>query len=350
MTFSKYIFLSVILTACAGSAEDPSQGATQTPDLETRSLVKVGVLTLAHAPFSHSFPVQGNVETDRNANVIPELQGAVEKIFLKEGAHVKKGDAILKINDAVLKANREELLNQLNFAKDLRDRQERIWSQNIGKEVDYLQAKSAVESIEKSLLTIDATIEKSIIRAPFSGVVDRIFVKRGELASPAMPCVRVIDLSELYVRAMVSDNYVGSLKKGGRVMVEIAGQSPIESTTRRIGAYINPANRSVDITVDLPRSGNFIPNMVATLWITDLDLESAITLPSALVTQDSQGRDFVFVYSNGKALKRILETGITSEGRILINDGLVEGEMVINRGGDRLMDGDQVALIAKEDA
>ncbi len=350
MTFSKYIFLSVILTACAGSAEDPSQGATQTPDLETRSLVKVGVLTLAHAPFTHSFPVQGNVETDRNANVIPELQGAVEKIFLKEGAHVKKGDAILKINDAVLKANREELLNQLNFAKDLRDRQERIWSQNIGKEVDYLQAKSAVESIEKSLLTIDATIEKSIIRAPFSGVVDRIFVKRGELASPAMPCVRVIDLSELYVRAMVSDNYVGSLKKGGRVMVEIAGQSPIESTTRRIGAYINPANRSVDITVDLPRSGNFIPNMVATLWITDLDLESAITLPSALVTQDSQGRDFVFVYSNGKALKRILETGITSEGRILINDGLVEGEMVINRGGDRLMDGDQVALIAKEDA
>lgn len=350
MTFSKYIFLSVILTACAGSAEDPSQGATQTPDLETRSLVKVGVLTLAHAPFTHSFPVQGNVETDRNANVIPELQGAVEKIFLKEGAHVKKGDAILKINDAVLKANREELLNQLNFAKDLRDRQERIWSQNIGKEVDYLQAKSAVESIEKALLTIDATIEKSIIRAPFSGVVDRIFVKRGELASPAMPCVRVIDLSELYVRAMVSDNYVGSLKKGGRVMVEIAGQSPIESTTRRIGAYINPANRSVDITVDLPRSGNFIPNMVATLWITDLDLESAITLPSALVTQDSQGRDFVFVYSNGKALKRILETGITSEGRILINDGLVEGEMVINRGGDRLMDGDQVALIAKEDA
>ena len=347
MTFSKYIFLSVILTACAGSAEDPDQGATQTSDLKTRSLVKVGVLKLVSAPFTHSFPVQGNVETDRNANVIPELQGAVEKIFLKEGAHVKQGDAILKINDAVLKASREELLNLLNFAKDLRDRQERIWSQNIGKEVDYLQAKSAVESIEKSLLTIDATIEKSIIRAPFSGVVDRIFVKRGELASPAMPCVRVIDLSELYVRAMVSDNYVGSLKKGGRVMVEIAGQAPIESTTRRIGAYINPANRSVDITVDLPRSGNFIPNMVATLWITDLDLESAITLPSALVTQDSQGRDFVFVYANGTAVKRILETGITSEGRILINDGLVEGEMVINRGGDRLMDGDQVALIAK---
>jgi membrane fusion protein, multidrug efflux system len=347
MTFSKYLFLAVILAACAGPAEDPNQVATQAPDLKAGSLVKVGVLTLAEAPFNHSFPVQGNVETDRNANVIPEFQGAVEKIFVQEGAHVKGGDAILKINDAVLKANREELLNQLNFATDLRDRQERIWSQNIGKEVDYLQAKSAVESIEKSLSTLDATIEKSIIRAPFSGIVDRIFVKRGELASPAMPCVRVIDLSELYVRAMVSDNYVGSLKKGGRVMVEISGQEPVASTTRRIGSYINPANRSVDITVDLPKSGNFIPNMVATLWITDLDLPSAISLPSALVTQDSQGRDFVFVYSNGTALKRILDTGITSEGRILIKEGLVEGEMVINRGGDRLMDGDQVSLIAK---
>tara|TARA_B110000211_G_scaffold133038_1_gene152600 strand:- start:778 stop:1821 length:1044 start_codon:yes stop_codon:yes gene_type:complete len=347
MTFSKYIFLSVILTACAGTVEDPNQDATQTADSKTSSLAKVGVITLVQAPFNHSFPVQGNVETDRNANVIPEFQGAVEKIYLKEGAHVKGGDAILKINNSVLKANREELLNQLNFAKDLLERQARIRSQNIGKEVDYLQAKSAVESIEKALLTIDATIEKSIIRAPFSGVVDRIFVKRGELASPAMPCVRVIDLSELYVRAMVSDNYVGSLKKGGRVVVEIAGQEPIESTTRRIGAYINPANRSVDITVDLPKSGSFIPNMVATLWITDLDLASAITLPSALVTQDSKGNDFVFVYTNGTASKRILETGITSEGRILIKDGLVAGEMVINRGGDRLMDGDQVSLIAK---
>ena len=148
MTFSKYIFLSVILTACAGTAEDPTQDATQAPDLKTSSLAKVGVITLVEAPFNHSFPVQGNVETDRNANVIPEFQGAVEKIFLKEGSHVKGGDAILKINDSVLKANREELLNQLNFANDLLERQERIWSQNIGKEVDYLQAKSRLNRLK----------------------------------------------------------------------------------------------------------------------------------------------------------------------------------------------------------
>jgi len=347
MTLYKYILLSVVLVACASTAEEPNQKASQTQDLKTSTLAKVGVIKLAQAPFNHSFPVQGNVETDRNANLIPEFLGSVEKIFLKEGDQVKEGDAILQINDAVLKAKKEELLNQLDLAQDLLDRQERVWSQNVGKEVDYLQSKSAVESIKKAILTLDATIEKSIIRAPFGGVVDRIFVKRGELASPPMPCVRVIDLSELYVRAMVSDNYVSSLKKGGRVVVEISGQEPIESTTRRIGAYINPANRSVDITVDLPKSGTFIPNMIATLWITDLDLESAISLPSALVTQDSKGSDFVFVYSNGIASKRILETGITSEGRILITGGLSEGELVINRGGDRLMDGDKVSLIAK---
>jgi len=346
MNSMKNLFFAFTLLSVLAGCSSPQEGA-QDSSTEINKIhhPNVGIIDVKSTSFQHSFPVQGNVETDKNALIIPEFAGAIEKIFLKEGAKVRKGDAILQINDDVLQASRLELENSLDLAREMFSRQERIWAQEIGKEVDFLQAKSAVESLEKAIKTLDATIEKSIIRAPFSGVVDRIFVKTGELASPPMPCVRIINLNDLYVRAMVSDHYVGSVSSGDKVMVEIAGFDRIESKVRRVGSFINPANRSVDITVDLPNESSLIPNMIVTLWITDLDLEDAISLPTSLVIQDSKGLDFVFVFEKGKAIKRILETGITSEGKIHIISGLKEGDKVINRGGDRLMDGDIVNLI-----
>tara|TARA_B100000767_G_C19724873_1_gene519007 strand:- start:29 stop:1078 length:1050 start_codon:yes stop_codon:yes gene_type:complete len=338
------LLIATLAMSCSDSKQGDQKPSPSAPDAVSQNLL-VGTTEVSLTSFEHSFPVQGNIETDRNALIIPEFAGSVASIFLQEGDKVRKGDAILKINDGVLMANKAELENSLSLAKEMFERQERVWSQKIGKEVDYLQAKSTVESIQRALETLAATIEKTVVRAPFSGVLDRIFVKEGELASPPMPVVRVIDLSDLYIRAMVSDNYISSLAQGGKVVVEINGFQPIETQLRRIGSFINPANRSIDITVDLPQTENLIPNMVATVWITDLQLDSAITLQSSLVSQDAEGNDFVFVMSKGQAMKRELKTGIISEGKILVSDGLQVGDLVISRGGDRLVDGAQVTLI-----
>ena len=340
--------ITILFASCSSSDSEPILSDSTSIEKGNKSqnnAALVGVTEIILTPFEHSFPVQGNVETDRNALIIPEFAGSVKDVLLREGSRVKEGDVILKINSDVLQANKSELESSLSLAREMFERQERVWSQKIGKEVDYLQAKSSVESLEKALETLDANIEKTIIRSPFSGVLDRIFVKEGELASPPMPVVRVIDLSDLYIRAMVSDYYLGSLKEGGKVVVEINGHDAIDTKLRRVGSFINPDNRSVDITVDLPKSGRWIPNMIATVWITDLQLDSAIILPSSLVSQDAKGNDFVFVMSEGKAIKQLLTTGITSLGMILITGGLKEGDQVISRGGDRLIDGDAVTLI-----
>ena len=147
----------------------------------------------------------------------------------------------------------------------------------------------------RSLATLDEQIDKAVIRAPFSGVLDRVFVNVGEMASAPMPVVRVVDLSDLYVRASVSDHYAGVVEVGPKVTVEAQGLEPIESQIRRVGQFIEAANRTIDLTIDLPEGTRALPNMVATVHITDVALDSALALPSAVVQQDANGQEYVYV-------------------------------------------------------
>ncbi|MGB2424211.1 MAG: efflux RND transporter periplasmic adaptor subunit, partial [Flavobacteriales bacterium] len=306
----------------------------------------VGVTTLNPAPFSHAFAVQGNVETDRIANILAEFPGVVQEVLVEEGAKVSQGQALLRINTDVLAKQRAEVVTQLELAQSLFERQERLWNKDIGSEVDFLQAQTGVEALRRNLATLDEQIGKATVRAPFSGVLDRVFVNVGEMASPPMPVVRVVDLSDLYVRAAVSDHYAGAVKAGQPVVLEAHGMEPLESQIRRVGQFIEAANRTIDVTVDLPQGVSYgLPNMVVTVNITDLALDSALALPAALVQQDANGQEYVYLLRGDQASKQPIETGMVSEGKLLITSGLKPGDQVIDRGATRVVDGERVTLI-----
>ena len=165
----------------------------------------------------------------------------------------------MRIDTDVLAKQREELLTQFELAETLFERQERLWNKDIGSEVDFLQAKTSLEALTRSLATLDEQIDKAVIRAPFNGVLDRVFVNVGEMASAPMPVVRVVDLSDLYVRASVSDHYAGVVMAGQPVTVEAQGLEPIESQIRRVGQFIEAANRTIDVTIDLPSGTRACP-------------------------------------------------------------------------------------------
>ena len=279
------------------------------------------------------------------ANVLAAFPGVVREVLVDEGANVKEGTALVRIDTDVLTKQRAELVTQYELAETLFERQERLWEKEIGSEVDYLQAKTGMEALKRSLATLDEQIDQAVIRAPFDGVLDRVFVNVGEMAAAPMPVVRVVDLSDLYIRASVSDHYAGSVSAGQPVRIETHGLAPIESQIRRVGQYIEAANRTIDLTIDLPEGTRALPNMVATVHITDLALDSALALPSALVQQDANAQEYVYVLRGDKAIKQIVETGMVSEGRILIEGGLQPGDRVIDRGASRVVDGERVALI-----
>jgi membrane fusion protein (multidrug efflux system) len=334
--------LALALVQCGS----PAEGAEPDSEAGASRLTRVGVMTLSTAPFSHAFAVQGNVETDRIANILAEFPGVVQEVLVEEGAKVSQGQALLRINTDVLAKQRAEVVTQLELAQSLFERQERLWSKDIGSEVDFLQAQTGVEALRRRLATLDEQIGKATVRAPFSGVLDRVFVNVGEMASPPMPVVRVVDLSDLYVRAAVSDHYAGVVKAGQPVVLEAQGMEPLETQIRRVGQFIEAANRTIDVTVDLPEGVSYgLPNMVVTVNITDLALDSALALPSALVQQDANGQEYVYLLRGDQASKQPIETGVVSDGKLLITSGLKPGDRVIDRGATRVVDGERVTLI-----
>lgn len=337
--------LVALATALLVRCGAPAETDTASPETANARLTRVGVQTVQAAPFSHSFAVQGNVQTDRIANVLAAFPGVVREVLVEEGAKVNEGTALVRIDTDVLAKQRAELVTQLELAQTLFERQERLWEKEIGSEVDYLQAQTGLEALKRSLATLDEQIDQAVIRAPFSGVLDRVFVNVGEMAAPPMPVVRVVDLSDLYIRASVSDHYAGSVSAGQPVRVEARGLEPIDSQVRRVGQFIEAANRTIDLTVDLPAGTRALPNMVATVHITDLALDSAVALPSALVQQDANGQEYVYVVRGDQAKKQPIETGVVSDGMLLIEQGLKPGDRVIDRGAARVVDGERVTLI-----
>ena len=313
----------------------------------------VGVFDVQPEAFSHRFSIQGNVETDMNSILTTEFAGLIEEVMVSEGAQVREGDVLIRINTDVLNRSMAELQSQLDLATELFNRQERLWKQNIGSELDFMQAQNQKITLENSMKTLLEQMDMAMIRAPFDGILDRCLAKTGEMAMPGSPLARVIDLRNMYVRASVSDHYAGRVSKGMPAEVIVSGVDTLATEIGRVGQFINPANRTLELTLPLPRGSALLPNMYASVWLQDVALDSAVVLPSALIQQDIEGQDYVFVAvsqqdGSVRAEKRSLNVGMGSGDSMLIQGGLVFGDRVVSKGATRIVSGQIIRIIGEE--
>jgi RND family efflux transporter MFP subunit len=159
----------------------------------TRKLHVVTVLPVKNEVFKHYIEIQGVVQADKNIEIRPELGGTVTAIYVKEGQKVAAGQTLIQLDDSAIKNNIAELTTQLNLAKTTFDRQKRLWDQKIGSEMQFLQAKAQKEGLENSLASLKTQAKKMKVIAPFSGIVDEVFPRIGELSSPQTPTVRLLN-------------------------------------------------------------------------------------------------------------------------------------------------------------
>mgnify|MGYP001051844727 CR=1 FL=1 len=337
---SLFLTTALLLTACGGSAPE-SAPATTNADASAEAR-KVTTIQAEPSPFDHFFTVQGNVETDRLAQVFPMTQGTVLRIRVEEGQTVRKGQVLMDLDNEAVARNQDELDTRLTLSKDVLARQERLWEQGIGTEVQLLEARSNVKALEESIAAFTEQVEFGKVTAPFAGTVDRIFAKEGGMASPMQPVARVMDLDDMYVRAKVSDHYVGKVHAGQRVDIAMAGRETRTSAISRVGRYIEPANRTFEIVVPVPKGSELLPNEFAALHINDLHLDSAISLPSSLILQNREGLDFVYTIEEGKAVRQPVEIGPSTNDRVLILKGVAPGMTIINRGAGQVVEGEAV--------
>lgn len=317
----------------------------------TRKKLKVTAFELQPTSFSHYFDIYGSVEADENIQIYAQSSGEILSINVKEGQEVKAGQVLMRIDSEVLQRNKEQVQTQLKLANDVYEKQQRLWDKNIGTEVQFLEAKNNKESLEKQLAGINAQIDMSIIKAPFSGVIDDIFPKRGEMASPGMPLVRLVNLNSVYINADVSERYVSTVKSGTKVKVLFPELNiEIDTTVVLTGQYINPNNRTFTIRVNVPnKDGLLKPNLLARLKIEDFKADSTIVIPNGLVQQTPNGENFVYLLKSsteGHQTKRVhIEAGMSYGNETMVESGIEPGDLLLNKGARSVKDGQEVQLV-----
>ncbi|MCF8219008.1 MAG: efflux RND transporter periplasmic adaptor subunit [Bacteroidales bacterium] len=313
--------------------------------------VPVNTKTITAEEFRHQIEVNGNVEAEKQATISPEINGQIRKIHIEEGERVRKGDLLVELSTEVTRKNIQELETSLELAQTRYEKQKSLWEENIGSEMQYLQAKNQKESLENRLETAKAQLEKANIKAPYSGIVDEILMKEGDLAMPGTRLLRIVNLKKLNINADISENYLSKVEKGDTVSLSFPAYPDItmDAPIYRTGNIIQPDNRTFKIQLKINNIKEKLkPNIISVLRINDYTNPQAFVVPSIIIKKDIDG-DFLFVAEKNEkgnliAKKRYVETGKSYKDQTEILNGLERGENVIVDGYNMVTSGTGVRI------
>ena len=319
-----------------------------------KNLFLVSAIKLKSKNFSHYLNFQGSLDTDQNVVIYPELPGLLKNIYVKQGEKVKKGQIIAKISDNGLTDQLEQLKLQRNLAKTTFERQQKLWDQKIGSEIQYLQAKTNFKSLEKKISQMRDQEGKTRILAPFDGTIDDIIADIGSNLAPGLtPILRIINIDQMKVSAEIPEIHIPYIKQNKNVKIYVPIlDKQILGKISSVGNFINPNNRSFNIEIKLLNKSNELkPNMTVSLEINDYQNDSAILIPSKDILEDEEGNFYVYKLvidgnENYKSNKVMIQKGKAYNNMTEIKSGLKENDLIINDGLRQVEDGQIVKVIS----
>jgi membrane fusion protein, multidrug efflux system len=337
--------------------------------VQAQKLVSVDTVTVGD--FTHFIELQGKIDADNVAYVSPAGQGGIVKaVYVKSGSKVSKGQLILKLDDAmarqaVIGAQQQAgvLRARLTQAQTIYERHQNLWKQNIGAEVNVINAKAEVDALQSQLRAAEAQVKmaqeqanQSNVTAQISGVIDQMNVKVGEFFSPQTAAnpqagqqIKIVNNSSIKMVTEVPENYGARIKKGDVVEVVVpgSGQPPYKSTISVVGAAVNPTSRSFNTEAKLPADPILKPNQLATMRILDYEAKAAVTVPINVVQSDEKGKYVYVAEKSGNKLiarKKIVVAGESYNGVMEIKSGLAGGDVIITEGYQTVYDGQAISV------
>ncbi|MCB0528055.1 MAG: efflux RND transporter periplasmic adaptor subunit [Saprospiraceae bacterium] len=364
-----FALVAALLSACGGQSMDKAAQLAALKDQKTQleaeiaklekeigstegsvQRVKTVAITEVKAgSFVHYIDLQGRVDAEENVPATAKMPGTLTRVLVKNGDVVKKGQLLAQIDDGVMLKQLAELENQLKTAEDLYNRQKGLWDQKIGTEVQFIQAKSQKESLERSIATLKESWNQTRIYAPIGGVVDLVVLKTGQAISPGMPLCNIVNLSDLKVVGEVTEAYAAKVRKGDLVNVFFPDlNKEIKTRVRYVSRTINPNTRTFSVECSLPTGRDYRANMVAVMKIIDYQNPKAIVIPVNLI-QTAEGGEFALVVDKngerkGVARKVEIKQGLNYNGMVEIASGLKNGDFVISTGFQDVNNGETVAF------
>ena len=324
--------------------------------LETQTGIKklplVTTIKVNEKLFKHYVEVQGTVSTDQDVVIYPEMQGVLKSINANMGDEVKSGQTIATIDDGGMREQLAQAREQLKLAKMTYERQKRLWDKEIGSEMDFLQAETSYNSLVAQVEQLEKTLARSVVSAPYSGIIDEVTAELGQLMVPGQtPVLRLVNLDNMYIKADLPESYLPNIEIGKDVVVtlNVLGEE-VDAKVSKVGSYIKPSNRTFLIEVDLPNKDRKIkPNLTARLKINDYTNEKAIMIPQAIINEDSNGNQYVYRVntkgSSNMVEKVNIKTGKKNSESIEVLSGLSNGDQLVEEGARVVKNGQEVKVI-----
>jgi RND family efflux transporter MFP subunit len=285
-------------------------------------------------------------------SIYPEFSGMINEIFITSGENVDEGQILATIDDGGLKQQLSQLQITYNLAKTTYERQERLWNQKIGSEIKYLESKSMFEAQSEAIEQLNKQLSKTVIRAPFSGTVDNVIVKKGEVVYPGRSnLMLLVNMQEMYVESKVPENYINSITKDKDVIIEAPVLNMIlKSKISLVANYINPLNRTYRIEAKIPDNDYKIkPNLNVKIRVNDYTNENAILILLNHINIDSNNDEYVYkiIKKDGKnyASKTIIETGRNNGDFIEVLKGVNISDEIVSEGARKITNNSEVKII-----
>lgn len=318
---------------------------------QTGGLIPVEVKVVGPQSFDHFLELSATVEAENDAMVSPETSGQIKRILVSKGQSVRVGTPLVRLTSEVMDNSIMEVRNQLSLAKDIYEKQKALWNQKVGSELQYLQAKNNKEALERKMATLRSQLNLSTVKAAFSGVVDDIYQKEGELAMPGKPILHLVNPSSVKIKAEASESFVGTIKRGQMVDVQFPSNPDVKLKlpVTRVGNVVDLQSRTfpIEVTFANNKGSKILPNQMATLVLKDFSNPKAFVVPSLIVKNDEKGQ-FLFVAHNGPkgpvAKKVYVKAGMTYQDNTTISSGLKAGDRVIVAGFNQVSSGSPLSV------
>lgn len=356
------VLTSLILASCGGKTENKTEQLIKLKKeraeidkkitaLETEvskstpgKATPVSVLAVQPQSFSSYIEVQAAISGDENVLATPQAPGVVKSISVKVGQRVGKGQTLATLDAAAVQQQIQSMDAQVSLARTLYEKQQKLWAQNIGTQVQLLQAKTQYESLLSQRQALVAQRDMYTIKAPISGVVDAVNIKEGDMASPGAAGIRVVTKDKLKATASLGENYLGKVQQGDPVTLEFSDlNESLRTKVSYVAQSVDPISRAFNVEVKLGSNGKLHPNMSCKMKIANYENNNAIVVPVSVI-QKTAGGDLLYIVDGNKAKAVYVETGKNANGMVEVLAGLKAGDKVITAGYQDLDNGELVAI------
>ncbi len=325
----------LIIFSCSEEVKENEEGKKE-------NLIPIVVAAEAqNKSFAHKIKVQGNVATNKDILLNSEISGLITQMHVTSGNSIKKGQLILSMEESIINANISELKSQLDYANYMLGKQIDLYEKDLGTELEKKTAENQVNSLEAKLKTLEVQKSKMNVIAPFSGIVDEVYAKTGQLVAPQMPILRLVNNTQVEIIASVSEKHFKNVKKGTELNVSFPNYD-LESMNlkvKSVGNFIEPTNRTFTIRTEVNNNTSLMPNMLAEVEITDLKIDSGLVIPSKSILKNQNNNDYVWILKKSKKETYTVEqvfinTIATYNGEALIeeNESINNGTLIIESG------------------